>query len=265
MSKLTKNPPQDSQDSQDQSEGSKLPKVYIVHGWTYSLDKWVDICTELRRRGIEPVLLKVPGLTEPSQKIWDIDSYVGWLNEQLQSVQHPIVIGHSNGGRIALHFVQKYPGRLAQLILIDSAGIPHERGAVGLKLTVLRGLSRLGKPLRQIPGFRKVLYRLLKAQDYNQAPANMKQTMQHMHAADSQIDYRQLTVPVTMIWGREDTITPLEEGRQLHEQLADSRLHIIDGARHAPQATHTAEVADIIEAVVNETGNSGKMMAVKST
>jgi pimeloyl-ACP methyl ester carboxylesterase len=235
-----------------------VPKVYIVHGWSYLLDKWTAIGAELRRRGIEPVLLKVPGLTEPSQKVWDIDGYVAWLDGQLQSVDHPIVIGHSNGGRIALHFVEKYPGRLAWLILIDSSGIPRGRGVTSLKLAVLRSLSRLGKPLRYIPGFRKLLYRLLRAADYREAAPNMQQTMRHMHAADSQIDYHKLAVPVTLIWGRDDTITPLRNGRQLQEQLAGSQLHIIDNARHAPQATHTAEVADIIQTVVEQINDKGQ-------
>src|SRR5690349_17232860 len=101
-----------------------MKKVFIVHGWTYSLDKWTEICGLLRNMGIEPIQLRVPGLTEPSDKAWDIDGYVEWLNDKLKDEKNPVVIGHSNGGRISLAFVQKYPNKLGKLILIDSAGIP---------------------------------------------------------------------------------------------------------------------------------------------
>src|SRR4051812_31909284 len=100
---------------------SQMKQVFIIHGWTYSLDKWTEICKLLKSRGIEPILLKVPGLTDPSTEVWDIDGYISWLDKRLAGTEKPVVIGHSNGGRIALAYAQRFPERLGQLILIDSA------------------------------------------------------------------------------------------------------------------------------------------------
>jgi pimeloyl-ACP methyl ester carboxylesterase len=227
-----------------------VKQVYIVHGWTYSLDKWQAVCQELLGQGIEPIMLKVPGLTEPSDKVWDIDGYVDWLDKKLSNVSLPIVVGHSNGGRIALSYAQKYPSKLGKLILIDSAGIPNNEKKALFKLEVLKYLSKLGKIFSYIPPVKKLFYKLIGAQDYNNAPPNMKKTMQNMLHADQLLELATIKLPVTLIWGRDDGQTPLADGQKMHEFISGSTLHIIDDARHAPFFNHPAEVAGIIRDAV---------------
>ncbi len=225
-------------------------KVFIIHGWSYNLDKWQAILPELEKRGLQPVMLQVPGLTEPSDKVWDIDDYVEWLNDKLKSETSPVVIGHSNGGRIALAYTQKNPGKLKQLILIDSAGLANSSKLRTTKLKVLYIISKLGKPIKNLPLLKKVYYKIIGAQDYRKAPPNMRATMQNMLNADKTIELTKIKLPITMIWGREDKITPLKDGQKMHKLLTGSKLHVIDGARHAPQATNATEVADIIAEAV---------------
>ena len=224
-----------------------MKRIYIIHGWTYNLDKWTALSESLRARGIEAVLLKVPGLTEPSDKVWDIGGYVDWLDNQLNGVDRPVVVGHSNGGRIALSYVQAHPNKLAQLILIDSAGVAHNETRAAAKLKTLKYLSKAGKVLSYIPPAKKAFYKIIGAQDYNNAPRNMKLTMRNMLAADQRINFAGLKLPVVIIWGRDDTITPLTDGEKIQQSITDSSLHVIDNARHAPFSTHPDQVAKIIE------------------
>lgn len=223
-----------------------MKQVYILHGWTYNLDKWTEVCDALRRRGIDSVQLKVPGLTTASTKVWDIAGYEQWLDEQLRGIDQPIVIGHSNGGRIALSYVQHHPSRLSKLILIDSAGLAHNQLWPRTKLVVLRVLSQIGKIFFRIRLIKKIFYTLIGARDYFDAPENMKLTMRNMLQADNEIDLAQIKLPVTIIWGREDKITPLADAHQLRQAIAGSTLHIVEDARHAPFANHPDEVADLI-------------------
>lgn len=226
-------------------------KLFIIHGWTYSLDKWSVIVDLLEKEGFTPVQLRVPGLTAPSKKVWDIDSYVAWLSECLSGEEHPVVIGHSNGGRIALSFAQKYPNRLSRLILIDSAGIPNDHYLTAkLKLKTLRTISRFGQPVKKVPGVRKVFYKLIGAHDYEQAPPNMKKTMQNMLEADKLIHLKHIKTPVTLIWGRNDSQTSLRDGRLMQRKIKGAKLFVIDGARHAPMATHPQKVSQLIVKVL---------------
>jgi len=225
-------------------------KLFIIHGWSYNLDKWQKVVPLLQKQGFEPILLKVPGLTEPSDKVWDINGYIDWLDDKLKSEDQPVVVGHSNGGRIALAYLQKHPGRFQRLILIDAAGLPHNGLVHVLKLKILYILAKIGKPISRIPILRKVFYKVIGAQDYNQAPPNMRETMNNMFLADKTIDLAAIKVSTTMIWGEDDTITPLTDGRKMHRLLKNSDLHVVEGARHAPMDTHPQQVADAIGAAV---------------
>src|SRR5689334_2085271 len=126
-------------------------KVFILHGWTYELDKWDVFLAELKRRGVETVQLKVPGLTEQSDKAWDINDYIEWLDSKLQGESAPIVLGHSNGGRIALAYAQEYPHKIKQLILLDSAGVPQNSRGKNIKRVALKAAAKTGKILTPIP------------------------------------------------------------------------------------------------------------------
>src|SRR3989344_6868211 len=99
-------------------------KLIILHGWAYSTEKWKSFLNLLEEDGVEYEMLKIPGLTAPLKRVWTINDYMGWLRKQVISYKLPVVLlGHSNGGRIAAAFAAKYPSKVSKLILIDSAGI----------------------------------------------------------------------------------------------------------------------------------------------
>ncbi len=223
-----------------------MKNVYLVHGWTYSLEKYLALKAELDKLGINIIFLKVPGLTEPSAKVWTIEQYVEWLRDQLKDDKDPIVIAHSNGGRITMSYVDKYPHHIKRLILIDSAGVPHNEKKSAAKLKTLKALAKAGKVVSFVPGLKPMFYRAIGATDYLNAPENMKLTMRNMLAADNKVDPTKVTIPTLIIWGREDTQTPLTDGKKLHEQIKQSKMIVIDDARHSPHATKPELVAKYI-------------------
>ena len=54
-----------------------------------------------------------------------------------------------------------------------------------------------------------------------------------------------LDVPVTVVWGRDATVTPLEEGEELAER-ADTKLVVFDDARLLPHAEHPGPFLDVL-------------------
>ena len=49
---------------------------------------------------------------------------------------------------------------------------------------------------------------------------------------DGQADAGQIEVPTLLIWGGQDTATPLYMGEKLNQLIADSKLLMIDQATH---------------------------------
>lgn len=230
-----------------------MSRVYLVHGWAYNLDKYQELIKLLNHRGIEVEVLNVPGLTQPSSKVWNIEEYADWLNDKLKKDQNPIVIGHSNGGRITLKYINMHPGHISKLVLIDSAGVFDDSKTKSLKLSIYKSLAKLGKPLKSIPYVRQVFYKLIGATDYYKAKPNMKKTMQNMLSADKNIDLNNIKTPTEIIWGREDKLTPLSDAYKLKKAIPGSVLTVIDDARHSPHANHPQEVANVIYDFIKKT------------
>lgn len=226
-----------------------MTKLFIIHGWTYTITPWAKTVEQLRASGIEIVQLKVPGLTSQSDKVWTIDDYVTWLEGELKDEKNPVVLGHSNGGRIAMHYLEKHPGSFMQLILLASAGVEVDSEKLSTKRKILRLASKGLAPLKHVPGAKKIVYRLL-GSDYNAAPPNMKKTLANMLASDRTFDPSFITTPTAILWGRIDRITPLNMGKKLHKLIKQSTFEVHDAWAHAPYITHPSELADSIQQII---------------
>lgn len=224
-----------------------MKKVIILHGWTYSLEKWQAFLDILKKRNIKPIMLNVPGLTSEKDKVWNMEDYVNWLNENLKKEKEKVILlGHSNGGRIALNFAIEYSQKIEKLILIDSAGIYHNELPIALKRVIFRTLAKFGKKLTSSNMLKNILYKIVGGDDYKNASSNMKITMLNLLNSDKFLKPEKIQMQTLIIWGREDRITPASDGRSLHQKIKDSKIFIVEGARHSPQFTHPTQVADVI-------------------
>jgi pimeloyl-ACP methyl ester carboxylesterase len=222
-----------------------MRKIYILHGWTYSTDKWQDFIKFIKMRNFIPVMLNVPGLTEKTNKVWTLDDYVEWLKDAL-SDDEAIIIGHSNGGRVALAFAAKYPDRLKLLILIDSAGIYHNELPIRVKRLIFGTVAKLGKKLTSSEKLRALLYKTARENDYKDATPQMRETMANLISTDLTSQLSQIIAPTTIVWGEKDKSTPLSDGKLMHKLIKNSRLFVIKDAWHSPQFTHINEVCQKI-------------------
>ena len=218
-----------------------MKKIFVIHGWTYSSDKWNEFVSLLKEKDFFPVLLNVPGLTEKTDIVWTLNNYVEWLKNTVGN-EKAIIVGHSNGGRIALAFAAKYPDRLKQLILIDSAGVYHNELQIRLKRLLFRIVAKLGKKITSSEKLRSILYKVARETDYKDATPQMRQTMANLIFTDITPYLNNISVPTLIIWGDHDKSTPLVDGEILHKYIHDSKLVVIKNAKHSPHFTHAKEV-----------------------
>ncbi len=225
-----------------------MKKLYIIHGWTYKPEPWLEVIRDLRKSGIDAELLRVPGLGKPSKKSFTIEDYVAWAKENLP--KGSIALGHSNGGRILLNLLSKEPDYLKGIILLDSAGY-YEKSA---KRDISRGLSKALSPLKKSKFARKLAHKILGASDYENAPENMKVTLTNMLDSDKNLDISKVTTPAQIIWGSDDNITPVRQGKKMHELLKNSELTVKEGWRHSRYLVSTEELAQEIADKFNKLG-----------
>lgn len=235
-----------------ENKEEEVGTLIILHGWNYSIEKWKPFLKLLKRHGVEYEMLKIPGLTAPLSRVWTLDDYVSWLNEQIANGQKPIaILGHSNGGRIAAAFTAKNHGKVSKLILIDSAGIIHRDLKTVLKKNLFTAITRIGKKITTSDSIRNLLYKVAGEQDYNKANPILKKTMLNLISQDLESTFSKITIPTLIVWGENDEIVPISQGRKIKELIAKSTLEIIENARHSPQFTNPEDTVKIITKFIN--------------
>lgn len=205
-----------------------MADLYIVHGWTYTVEPWKSTIEILRKKGFSINMLHVPGLTEPSNKEYTIDDYVKWADREIPD--GAVALGHSNGGRILLNLCAKKPDKLRYLILLDAAGI-YEPSA---RKRLVEKVAKIGKPLKKIPGVDKAFHRLTGSTDYSRAPENMKVTLANMLESDKDLDFSKVETRTFILWGKKDTTTPPRQGTMMYEKLPNAELKFYANWTHAP-------------------------------
>ncbi|MDQ3099648.1 MAG: alpha/beta hydrolase [bacterium] len=228
-----------------------MNKIVILHGWTYSNEKWSELINLLQQESRTVLIPPIPGLSGSiMNKPWELNDYIIWLEEQLMNEDTIILIGHSNGGRIATRFAAKHPNKIEKLILIDTAGLIRKEKLYILKKKFFEHLSKVGKKLTSSTYLEKLLYKLVGESDYHQAEPQMKATMLNLISTDLIEDFKKLTIPTLIIWGGDDTITPIYQAEEIHTLIPQSKLYIVKNARHSPFYTDAQEVFNSIKSFI---------------
>lgn len=214
-----------------------MADLYIIHGWTYTIEPWRSTLAILRENGISVKMLRVPGLTEKSNEVFEISDYVEWADKNIPD--GAIALGHSNGGRILLNLCAKKPDKLKYLILLDAAGIyePSRRKRIVEKM------AKMGKPLKKVPIIDKVFHKITGSTDYSRAPENMKKTLANMLESDKNLDFSKVTTKTFILWGKKDTTTPPRQATAMYEKLPNAELKFYANWTHAPYISSPDELA----------------------
>ena len=218
--------------------------LYIIHGWTYTVEPWDTTLALLAKNGVRVKMLHVPGLTEKSDKEFTIEDYVRWADREIPD--GAIALGHSNGGRILLNLCAKNPKKLSYLILMDAAGVYEP----SRKKQMIEKIAKIGRPLKKIPIINKAFHKLTGTTDYSHAPENMKKTLVNMLESDKNLDFTKVTTPTYIIWGKEDTTTPPRQATTMYEKLPNAELKFYAKWTHAPYISDPEGLARAIVMLV---------------
>lgn len=223
-----------------------MADLYIIHGWTYTVEPWKRTLEILRANGISVKMLHVPGLTQESDKEFTIYDYMKWADREIP--KGAIALGHSNGGRILLNLCAANPEKLKYLILLDAAGI-YEPSA---KKRVVEKMAKIGKPLKKIPLVDKAFHKITGSTDYSRAPENMKVTLSNMLNSDKELDLSKVKTKTFILWGKKDTTTPPRQATAMYERLPNAELKFYANWTHAPYISDPEGLARALTILVRK-------------
>ncbi|HBL41556.1 MAG TPA: alpha/beta hydrolase [Ruminococcaceae bacterium] len=217
--------------------------VLILPGWSATAPAYQTITKTLSEKYCVYVL-NLPGFgvtPEPSEP-WCVDDYVDFTLAFVQQLglTSLTLLGHSFGGRIIIKMLSRreLPFSVEQVVLIDSAGIKPTPSPERQKKTAqYNRLKKLygGKFFTKLcPSAMEKLRKKYGSADYAAASPMMRQCLIKTVSEDLTDLIQNVTPGALLIWGRDDTATPVSDAEKMKEKIPDSVLHIIDQAGHFP-------------------------------
>lgn len=152
---------------------------------------------------------------------------VQWLDAL--EVERTHFVGHSMGAQVGVHLAARWPDRVRTLVLTDAAGIPHpiSRDTVVDVVGDLAHVQSWGR-LDFLP--------TIAADAVRAGPATIYRAIRSILADDIRPLLSRVRAPLLLIWGENDPITPVEDGRAIEARVPGARLVVIPGASHNPMA-----------------------------
>lgn len=215
----------------------KRVNIVILHGWGLSGKAYKDLVGILEKENYHVFAPDLPGFdTEPlKNRPLNLDDYVRFVANFIKKrkLSKVILIGHSFGGRIAVKFAAKFPGKVDKLIL---SGAPIIRGKT-LKRKLAPYASHFGNiafkfaPWKFRNFARKIFYQIIGEWDYYKA-GKLAQTFKNIIEEDLVQYIRNVTVPVLLLWGRDDKVTPPRDIPKIRRYLSQAQSVQVQDVGH---------------------------------
>ncbi len=218
--------------------GQGIP-VLLLHGWGSSNIVYNGIMNALKDR-CRLVAPDFPGCgnSETMNEPWDIGRYADFTLKFMEAVgmTNPIMMGHSHGGRVTLYMTAKGMVNPPKIVLLDAAGlIPKKSTKQKLRAKSFKAI----KTALTLPVIKSFSGKLLdKARrhygsaDYNNAPEVLRKTLVSLVNTDLRAILPNIKCPTLLIWGENDTATPLSDAKIIESLISDSGLCVIKGTGH---------------------------------
>ncbi len=231
--------------------------LLCLHGWGGSKESFTELRKALNDTDIEILTPDLPGFGDEPEptKTWTNDDYADWVRDWIGrniGEKRFLLLGHSHGGRIAVKLAARHSLPITHLYLCAPAGIRRRQP---VKRFVGLALAKTGKALLSLPILlnhakplaRRVLYRLLRTHDYEQASPAMRQTMIRVTTEDMRPLLAGIHIPTDIFWGTDDRMTPYTDAVIVKNGIKGSVLHTYPGVTHRVHRDRAKEIASVIK------------------
>lgn len=245
--------------------------IVLLHGTSASLHTWEGWSKALRgQRRVISLDLPAFGLTGPFAGPYAGQTYTGanytrFVLDVLDRLAVPrfVVAGNSLGGEVAWRIAAAAPQRVAQLVLVDSAGYPIDAANVPLgwqiarlpvlghiaehvlpRALVLQGLQAVyGDPTRITePLVDRYVELTLRAGNR----AALVQRARQWSTAEGVDHVTGVTAPTLVLWGARDHIIPPALAQRFAADITGARVVVFEALGHVP---HEEDPARTVAAV----------------
>lgn len=254
--------------------------VLFVPGATLALWVWDGLVERLARAGYRTIRFDRYGIGFSDRP--DIAQNQALFEEQMidlldeLNVDRPVrLVALAFGGPIAAAFAVHHPERAAGVCLVSPDGFATPLN-LGLRLSMLPGI---GLPFFQLSGNRalksrlpgysrdprvvaRIQARLVPELRYQGFKRSLLSALGNVPIHGAEYLYRLLDargVPVQIVWGRQDPVTPMPPEHILRTVFAHADLRLLDGVGHLPHVERPDETAAIVADYLRVCGDNASI------
>lgn len=238
----------------DNGEGKP---IVLMHGWgcdTATLASIEKVALESHR----VINIDFPGhgkSPEPPE-VWGVEEYTQVLEEivKAEQLEHPSLLGHSFGGRVGILYSSRHHD-VDKLILVDAAGIKPKRSAkYYLKVYSFKLMKRwlyltLGK--KEAEARLDAMRAKAGSSDYANATPRMRAILSKVVNEDLKSVIPSITASTLLIWGENDTATPISDARYMEAHIPGAGLVAFPGCGHYSFLDNPMQFAAVLRSFLN--------------
>ncbi len=226
------------------------PVLILLHGLFGALSNWTDVIEKFAPK--YKVVVPLMPIYELPILFTNVKNLAKFIHKFIEYKKYESVtlIGNSLGGHVGLVYTAKHPQKVSSMILTGSSGLyENSLGGTFPKRENYNFVQERIQYTFYDPAFAtKEL-----VDEVYEIVNNRVKLIKILSLAKSAIRHNMskelngIKIPVCLIWGKNDTITPPEVAEEFHKLLPNSELHWIDKCRHAPMMECPLEFNEILD------------------
>ena len=235
------------------SPGEGAP-VVLMHGWGCSSQTLASIAAIVKALHRPMLNVDFPGFgasTEPPQ-VWGIEQYTAAIEKLLaregMDTADVTLLGHSFGGRVGILYASRRS--VGKLILVDAAGVKPRRSIkYYIKVYSFKAKKHLLHLLMGSQRAERLLDRMRAkagSSDYAGASPRMRAILSRVVNEDLTAVMPNITAPTLLIWGENDTATPIGDARLMEQLIPGAALVSFPGCGHYSFLDNPAQFAAVV-------------------
>jgi pimeloyl-ACP methyl ester carboxylesterase len=244
--------------------GTSQPRVLALHGWRRTHEDFAAVIGPRAPTGAcAGIAVDLPGFgaSPPPPEVWGSDEYallVAKMLDDLGQAGPPgpfVVLGHSFGGRVAVHLAARRPDLVRALVLTAA---PIVRTGPARKPPAPYRWTRALRRARLVP--ESVLERARErygSADYLAAQGIMRQILVRVLAERYEQQLASLSCPVELVWGDDDNEVPLAVAEALVKMVPQAVLTVCPGAGHLTPLTVPERLREAVDRVLDASCGAG--------
>ena len=225
--------------------------IIILHGLMGGLGNFEGFISHFPKLGYKIFMPELPIYTA-SLLDTNVKYFAKFINNFIKflKLEKVILVGNSLGGHVGLLHAKLFPEHTRALVLTGSSGLYEN--AMGDTYPKRGDYNFIKKKTEDVFYSPKIATKKV-VDEVFESVNDRRKVIKILAMAKSAIrhnmakDLPNIKIPVALIWGENDKVTPTEVAKEFNKLLPDSKLYWIKKCGHAPMMEHPDKFNELVK------------------